>query len=281
MDFFEDEPVSLYLKDLTLIEAVESSHQLIQLLRHPWLGKILVINGEIQHIEKYQTLYHEMLVHLPAAFVPRIESVLIFGGGSLFAANEVLKYPSVGRVVLCDYDHNVLDIMRKHYVHAESVLNDTRFMYVEHDGHDYITKETDKYDFVINDCFNLALESQRSGVSYFKMLSNLCTDTGVCTDIVYRHIFDKQITIETLKSLQREKRLALSLVTVPEYPGILHMETIWGNSSFIFQNAREPINDYQKEIILGRKEPPFAYYLPNNLRFYLYLPPYIKKMFNL
>lgn len=100
MRFYENEPVSLQLSNLTTIESYHSSKQNIQLLNHQWLGKILIINGEIQHIENYQPLYHELLVHLPAAFVPNIQNVLILGGGSLFAAFEVLKYPSVKHVTL-------------------------------------------------------------------------------------------------------------------------------------------------------------------------------------
>ena len=91
MRFYENEPVSLQLSNLTTIESYHSSKQNIQLLNHQWLGKILIINGEIQHIENYQPLYHELLVHLPAAFVPNIQNVLILGGGSLFAAFEVLR----------------------------------------------------------------------------------------------------------------------------------------------------------------------------------------------
>lgn len=119
MIFYEQEPVSLYLEDLVVLEDFSSDKQHIQLFLHPWLGKVLVINGEIQHIEEYQTLYHEMLVHLPASFAPHIENVLILGGGSLYAAYEVLKYPTVNRVVLCDYDSAVLSVMKKYYPHAD------------------------------------------------------------------------------------------------------------------------------------------------------------------
>ena len=52
-----------------------------------------------------------MLVHLPIAFIPIISEVLILGGGSLFAAYEVLKYSSVKNVILCDYDHEVIELM--------------------------------------------------------------------------------------------------------------------------------------------------------------------------
>lgn len=280
-NFYENEPVSLYLNKLTLIESIASSRQKIQLMSHPWLGKVLIINGEIQHIEKYQALYHEMLVHLPIAFIPNIESVLILGGGSLFAAREVLKYPSVKRVVLCDHDHCVLNLMEKYYPHAKTVITDKRFEYVEQDGSLYISQEKQKYDLIVNDCFNLALESGANNVSYFHLLSKLCTRNGVCVDIIYRHIFDRQVTIDTLHNLHYESKLALSLVTVPEYPGILHLETIWGNSNLISQHLTIPINAFQQDVISGKQESPFLYFSPNNLPFYLYLPPYIKEMFNL
>lgn len=281
MIFYEDEPVSLYLKDLILLEDCRSSKQSIKLMGHPWLGKILIINDEIQHIEKYQTLYHELLVHLPATFLPSIGSALILGGGSLFAAYEVLKYPSVQKVVLCDYDYSVLKIMSAHYSHARTVLNDPRFVYINEDGRDFIRQTTLKFDLVINDCFNLAHESNWEGISYFNLLSNLCTSGGLCVDIIYRHIFDKRVTINTLSYLQSVQNVALSLVTVPEYPGILHLETIWGNSSYISQNITDTRNDFHKEILAGTRPSPFLFFSPEHVPYYFYLPPYIKNMFNL
>lgn len=280
MNFYEKEPVSLYLEELTLLEDFVSSKQHIQLFLHPWLGKVLVINGEIQHIEKYQPLYHEMLVHLPAAFVPHLDNVLILGGGSLFAAKEVLKYHSVKHLVLCDYDHTVLEVMKKYYPHVASILQDPRFEYVEKDGRAYLRSCSEKYDLIINDCFNLERESRQDGLSYYRLISSLCSSQGVCVDIIYRHIFDRPTTIRTLKHLKAEENLALSLVVVPEYPGILHLETIWGKSEFISQNLKEPINDNQVTCDMIDPET-FSYYNPGNLAAYLYLPPYIKEMFTL
>ena len=58
MDFYEKEPVSLYLNDLVLLEEITTKQQHIIIYKHPFLGIVLVINGEIQHIEKYQCPYH-------------------------------------------------------------------------------------------------------------------------------------------------------------------------------------------------------------------------------
>lgn len=281
MEFYEKEPVSLYLDDLEVCEDfISEKQQHIQLLMHPWLGKILVINGEIQHIEKYQTLYHEMLVHLPASFVPHINGVLILGGGSLFAAFEVLKYPSVNRVVLCDYDRAVLELMEKYYTHATFAIHDQRFLHIEKDAQEFLQSCTDTFDLIINDCFNLSHESDKARYSLYKTLSAHCTYYGVCVDIIYRHIFDRATTIKTLSYLQEEGNLAFSLVVVPEYPGILHLETIWGKSPYINQSAKCSINDVHSTQVEDDCSF-FSYFTPKNLAAYLYLPPYIKEMFNL
>lgn len=278
MEFHENDLISLYLQDLTIIEEYHSEHQNIELLKHPLLGKVLIINGEIQHIECYQIFYHEMLIHLPVAYIPHLETVLIIGGGSLFAAYEVLKYKSVKKVILCDYDHNVLDIMYRHYDHAQIVINDPRFRYIEKEGSRFILNEANLYDLIVNDCFNLAGLSEHKKISYYEILSKMNTSQGVCVDIIYRHIFDKKTTCDTLYYLSNQKHIALSLVAVPEYPGILHLETIWGKSPNINQALKYPLNDIQKDIPNNME---FNFYNPGNLAFYLYLPPYIKAMFNL
>ena len=86
MDFYEKEPVSLYLSDLEILEKLSTKQQQIILCKHPFLGIVLIINGEVQHIEKYQCPYHELLVHLPASFIQNPRKALIIGAGSLFAA---------------------------------------------------------------------------------------------------------------------------------------------------------------------------------------------------
>lgn len=277
MDFHEEEAVSLYLNNLELIEEINSRKQHIKLFRHPFLGIVLVINGEIQHIEKYQCPYHEMLVHLPMSFIKNPQSALIIGGGSLFAAYEILKYPSIKIVTLCDYDENVLKLMEKYYSHAKNVRADLRFNYVECEGLKFIEQCHNKYDLIINDCFNLLNISIIERFPIYLRLKELLTPSGLCSDIIYRHIFDGQITYNSIHEIKKYSNLILSLVTIPEYPGILHIETIWGNNKNLSQICKTPTNEYQCKIITGEKNP-FEFFSPANLAFYLYVPPYIKKI---
>lgn len=276
MQFHENDIISLYLSDLIKMEEINSAKQKLTMYQHPQLGYVFTINDEIQHIEKYQALYHEMLVHLPMSFITKPENALIIGGGSLFAAQEILKYPTIESVTLCDYDHMVLDLMKKYYPHACSVINNPKFTFTEQEGINFISNLNEKYDIIINDCFNLAAESEHNKINLFRLLSNSLSSRGICCDIIYRHIFDRKITVDTLKELSTYKNVAFSLVTVPEYPGVLHLQTMWGNNKNLNQNQKNVFNEYQQ--ILFDKEF-FSYYNPYYLSYYLYLPPYITKQF--
>ena len=279
MIFYEKEKVSLYLDDLILLEDLATPKQKIKIYRHPLLGLVLVINDEIQHIEKYQCLYHEILVHLRMSFCTMPKKALVLGGGSLFAAYEILKYPSIQNVILCDHDRTVLQLMEKYYPHARSVINDSRFHFIESDGILFLQNNTSCYDVIINDCFNLLKESQRNMFSLYEKLTNMLTSDGVCSDIIYRHIFDGMITYDSIQEIKRYSKVALSLVAVPEYPGILHVETIWGKNPYISQTCKTPFNIFQQECIQNHNSVYFNYFSPEHIPFYLYLPPYLKKLF--
>lgn len=277
MHFYEREPISLYLDELKILEDIITEKQKVKIYSHPLLGLILAINNEIQHIERYQCLYHELLVHLPVSFCAEPKTALIIGGGSLFAAYEILKYPSIKKVILCDHDHSVLDLMEKYYSHAKMVKEDFRFHFIEHDGIAYIQNASEKYDVIINDCFNLLNESKKNDFSLYQKMNSMLTAEGVCADIIYRHIFDGSITHDSIQKIKGVGNIALSLVAVPEYPGILHIETIWGKNSNISQYCKATNNLFQKECIT-KENTPFNFFSPENISFYLYLPPYIKNI---
>jgi len=113
--------IGISLGNLELLARRRGAFGPVAVFRHPELGKIFVLNGEVQHVEAWAPLYHEPLVHLPATFVRTVTDALILGGGTLYAAAEVLKYRSVKRVVLLDHDPNVSQMASEHYEHAEHV----------------------------------------------------------------------------------------------------------------------------------------------------------------
>jgi spermidine synthase len=77
-------------------------------------GVRLFLNGNLQFHSRDEYRYHEALVHpaLAAQGAPR--KVLVLGGGDGMAVREVLKHPSVERVVLVELDPHIVALFRDH-----------------------------------------------------------------------------------------------------------------------------------------------------------------------
>lgn len=272
-----NESVSIYFRELEIVESLMTKvGQFVQLFKHPQLGKILVINNEIQHVQNWQFLYHESLVHLPCAFVEIPRNGLILGGGSLFAAYELLKYNSIEKVVLIDHDIEVVELMQKHYPHVDKVLKNPLFEMKNYDFTKNILEKT-AFDIIINDSIDLH-DSHKSGNFHnsYKILIGHLSEIGVCSDLIYRHIFVQKATMDTIDLIRKEKNIVMSLITVPEYPGVLHLLTIFGNSKHLSQTMKETKNSDQKK---WKKTNINEYYDPNFMEYYLYLPPFIRNKF--
>lgn len=270
MEFYEKETVSLYLNELELIDEENSEFHHIVLYKHTKLGKILIIDDEIMHIEKYECFYHEPLVHLPFAISHGIEKVLILGGGSLFAAREVLKYKSVQQLVLCDHDKEVLGLIDKYYKHAKDVLNDKRFMYIENDAIQFLQNNTEKFDLIINDCFDLS-KTFLNNDNLYDILDKHVSKNGLCSDMIYNDIFDNETMTKSLEYLNGKKSLFLSLMCIPEYPGILHLHTIWSQNKHKLN-----LHNLNEEQIKLYKDSKFEIYNPNYLSYYFFIPKFLK-----
>ena len=272
MFFYENETVSLFLNNLKIIEEIKSNFHHILLCKHVKLGKVLIIDDEIMHIEKYQYFYHEPLVHLPFAINEKINIVLILGGGSLFAAREVLKYQSVNRLILCDHDKEVLDLMGRHYQHIDNILTDYRFNYIEEDALNFLQKNEYKFDLIINDCFDLS-QIYIGENNLYDVLDNHLAKNGLCSDMIYNDIYNKNTMSTSLKFLRTKKSVFYSLMYVPEYPGILHLHTIWSRDK-IKPNLSK-INPEQLRILKNNE---FENYNPYYLNYYFYLPKFVREI---
>jgi Spermidine synthase len=268
MEIHENSNVSLYLSGLEPLDTYKNELQAVQLYSHPDLGTVLVIDGEIQHVSKWNSFYHETLTHLPSSFSNGVSSALILGGGDLFAAYELLKYSSITKLVICEWDIEIIKLMKKHYNHALDVDIDSRVHYVFDDAISFVKKHRQKYDLIINDCFNLIEAFPREDI--YAILGSMLTPEGICCDLIYRHIFDNGCLKKSMAYLLRQNHKAFSLVTVPEYPGALHLLSIWGNNALISQAHTKSLNPEHANMR-------FEYFNPTHISYYFYLPPYLKR----
>jgi spermidine synthase len=260
--------VSLCLSNLRTLRRFQTALHDVAIYRHPDLGRVLVLNGEIQHVEAWAPLYHEPLVHLPAAFVRRPRTALVIGGGSFFAARELLKYRSIKRVLMLDQDSQLLAEIGALYEHAAAVRSDHRLEIQTIEAFSSLTRIKERFDLVVND----SVDIWRPKGTIFVALAGLLNPSGVCSDVVYRHVFDDRSLNGTVRLLGSKFRTALSMVVVPEYPGVLHLLTIWSESASVKQTRQQPVNREQLTWTTSVSSNPCTYYDPRFLSYYLHLP---------
>lgn len=115
-------------------------------------GEMLAIDGLVQSAEDDEYIYHESLVHPALVAHPVPGRVLVIGGGEGATIREVLKHPTIERVVMVDIDQELVELCKEHLDdwHHDS-FNDRRVELVFTDGKEFVTKTQEKFDCAIID----------------------------------------------------------------------------------------------------------------------------------
>ena len=136
----------------TLVDALQTPRQLIEVFDTAALGKLMRIDGVNMTSERDEFFYHEALVHpaLIAHAAPR--NVLAIGGGDGGSSEEVLKHPSVERVVLAELDAGVIEMAKKHLrsVHRDAFANPKLDVHIG-DGMAFVKTTTARFDLILLD----------------------------------------------------------------------------------------------------------------------------------
>lgn len=174
-------PGMAYFAEIDLfIEKKRTQFQDVILFQNRTMGKVLVLDGLFQTSEKDEFFYHEAIVHPAMLSHDDPRSVLILGGGDLGAAEEVLKYPSVERVLQIDIDREVVELcMAQLSAIHKDCYKDRRFEVSFEDGFEYMKRDGETFDVLILDltdpvgvCERLYTEEFYSNVLIHRMKSN-------------------------------------------------------------------------------------------------------------
>ncbi len=272
VEFREHGNVAVQLSGLAELRPIHTTQTEGAFYQHPTLGRVLILNGEIQHVEAWEPLYHEPLVHLPSAFIEGPQTALVIGGGSFFAVREVLRYRSIERVLMLDHDAELLAIMTEEYEDARIARTDPRLEIRTTDAFRELPHLREQFDLVVNDSVDLLTVENA-----YQVFASLLTSQGVCSDLIYRHIFESTATRESFKRLGWASRHVASLVFVPEYPGILHLLLLWGKSPSLIQDLPATRNCEQLAWCQNPRLNPCRYFDPRFLKFYLHLPRCVRE----
>ena len=101
-----------------------SSFQDIEMFRSKFFGNVLVIDNEIMITERDEMHYHEMIAHVPLAYLPSAKRVLIIGGGDGGTLSQVLKHSNVDHVTIIELDPAVVATSRKYFPDLAKAYDD-------------------------------------------------------------------------------------------------------------------------------------------------------------
>ncbi len=126
--------------------------QHVEVLDTPFYGPMLVLDGIIQVDKKFEFIYHEMMVTLPAIKHGNPKSVLVIGGGDGGAVKQALRIKGVERVVLVEIERMVIDVCREFIPSiADGSLDDDRVEVIIEDGMKFVKETDEKFDIVALD----------------------------------------------------------------------------------------------------------------------------------
>ena len=100
------------------IEDIETNYQKLWFMtREEDKDVCMNLENTLQICSNYRPHYHEFFVHFPARFIENIERVIFIGGGDSMLLHEVLKYPTLNKVVGLELDQQVT---RKSFQHFKT-----------------------------------------------------------------------------------------------------------------------------------------------------------------
>jgi spermidine synthase len=137
-----------------IVYARQSPYQRVVITQTPRTTR-LFLNGNLQFSSDDEYRYHEVLVHPAVAALGRDpRTVLVLGGGDGLAARELLRYPSIERILLIDLDAAVTEVFSSLPLAVklnDSALLDRRVTVRNEDAFRFLGETTESFDLAIVD----------------------------------------------------------------------------------------------------------------------------------
>lgn len=171
----EDEPDAYEKINLKNVEEHKSKLQVIKSGDTKEFGKTLILDGDVQVSEKYEYIYHEMMVHPSLVhFLHDDINVLIIGGGDGGTLKQVLFYNNVKKVTMIELDESVIETSKKIFPGFKDSFEDSRLELIIGDGFDFIKKAIEnniKYNVILIDTTDSDKSNPLYTNKFFRMIS--------------------------------------------------------------------------------------------------------------
>ncbi len=134
------------------LETLRSRHQRIEVFETHQFGKLFRLDGAFMTSEHDEFFYHEPIVHCAAIAHPAPRRALVIGGGDGGSTEELLKHPSIERVVMAELDPEVIRVAREYLgeVH-HGAFDDPRLQIHIGDGFEFTRSTGETFDLIVLD----------------------------------------------------------------------------------------------------------------------------------
>jgi spermidine synthase len=221
----------------------QSEFQKVEMYKTEHLGNVLLNDDFMMCSEKDEFVYHEMMAHVPLSVHPDPKKVLIIGGGDGGTAREVLKHPSVEKVVMVEIDEMVVNACKEFLPITACELGNPRLKLLIEDGVKYVQETTEKFDVVMIDSTDpIGPAAPLFGIEFYQNVFKCTTDNA----IVVSQCESPFLFLETQQATLGVFSKVFSKVQIYNYSNITYPGGLW---SFAFASkGLDPIMDFRQTV---------------------------------
>lgn len=150
-----------YYFDATAVLAhVKSDWQDIKIIDTEKHGRVMLIDDVTMLTQSSHHVYHEHMAHMPLACIETLRRVLVIGGGDGGVVSELVKYPDLEAIELCELDGAVIDVSREWLPDVADGLDDPRVTIRIGDGAAFLADNPGAFDAIIIDSTDICEEAE-------------------------------------------------------------------------------------------------------------------------
>jgi len=232
-------------------------------------GRMLLLDNVIQTTIMDEFVYHEMITHVALNTHAAPKTVLVIGGGDGGAVREIVKHPSIEKVVHCEIDGAVIEASRKYLPEIACALDDPRVEIVVDDGIKHVRNNKNIYDVIIVDSTDPVGPAEGLfSASFYSDIYESLKEDGIFVAQTESPFFNRDLIPRLYRDISGIFPLTrLFLACIPTYPGGLWTFTM-GSKKY------DPLDVDVNAI----PQMDTRYYSPAVHRTCFVLPPFVKEL---
>lgn len=225
----------------------QSEFQKVEIYKTEHLGNVLLNDDFMMCSERDEFVYHEMMAHVPLSVHPNPKNVLIIGGGDGGTAREVLKHPTVEKVVMVEIDEAVVNACKEFLPITAKDLNSPKLKLLIQDGVHFVKEvaksNTEKFDVVLIDSTDpIGPAAPLFGPEFYNDVYKCSSDNAIVVSQCESPFF----YLETQRSMLSVLNKIFPKVQIYNYSNITYPGGLW---SFSFASkGLDPVVDFRSTV---------------------------------